>query len=232
MPIVKWNFDETKWKKNLLCEDWYITLGNEIQQIVNHGHYKELPKLYDLIEDMLSNGLIPLSDDGPNFDEERKVPDAIVVHHAGSLISTPKRLSAMGLLRQYALDYFYKKTLGYDLYGKAIWSNHFNQGEQVFYAYHWLILDSGEKIRLLEDKYIGWHAGNWDINTRSVGVVLSGNFEKSFPNEDQLKSLTELIKGEYNSIDKNRIKFHSDIVKTVCPGDKFRQMWMEKLQKI
>lgn len=223
-------FEDLKWKSALRYEDWYIRLEKDIRKILAtdvdvKSQSSNPKKAYSLIERMLYRGDIPLATKGPNFDKGRKAIDTAVIHHSSFPVRNPNMLSAVGFLRQYAWDYLNGNILEYNLRGKAVWSGHFLSRKQVFFAYHWLITSKGELVRLLKDEYIGWHAGNWDINTRSVGIVLSGDFEKRAPSKIQLLSLSNLLRNNYPQIVNNRILKHSDIVSTLCPGKKLVRVW-------
>jgi N-acetyl-anhydromuramyl-L-alanine amidase AmpD len=81
----------------------------------------------------------------------------------------------------------------------------------------------------LDDSYIGWHAGNWEINRRSVGIALVGDYSDQDPSDKVLKVCAEIIKG-YKGIGAGRIYGHKDISKTptICPGNNFAG-WKQKL---
>lgn len=213
-----------KWKQNLRHKDWYILLEEEIRGLINLGVEDENVKykfaVYSLIEDMISKEQIPLSSSGPNFDEDRVKIDTIVMHHTGDQVETEHILSAIGLIRQYAHGYLGGDILGYKVYGMPIWSGHFKKDKQVFYPYHWVIFPNGRSVRLLSDNYIGWHAGNWDVNRRSIGIALVGNFELKKPTKKQRNSLFAVIKNYKESLDIKNILGHRLVkgVMTDCPG--------------
>ena len=108
-----------------------------------------------------------------DFDGDRKDIDTVIIHHTHNKPGiTKERLSVMELLRLYA-PYFSNPTYEFDkvIKDKPIYSGHFRDNKQVFYPYHWIIRTDGRVERLLLDKEIGWHCGNWDINCRSVAIV-------------------------------------------------------------
>jgi|GEM_PF-2098109 len=51
----------------------------------------------------------------------------------------------------------------------------------VFCAYHWLVYMDGTMERLLQDNEVGWHAGKWDVNCKSVAICLDDDFENLAP---------------------------------------------------
>jgi hypothetical protein len=180
---------------------------------------------------MLRTSQIPLAEKGPDFDEERKPIDIVVIHHTKENPNIKQdTLSAIGLIRQYALEYLTNDVLGYNLYGKPIWSGHFQNSKQVFFAYHWLVRPDGSVERLLQDEFIGWHAGNWDTNTRSIAIALSGNYERATPPATQLEATKALIRRNYPQVQRNSIIGHCEVRdETTCPGEKFLALWKKRL---
>ena len=84
--------------------------------------------------------------------------------------------------------------------------------------------------RLLNDDEIGWHAGNWDTNCRSIAICLDNDYSKSEPTDLVLKSMTNLIKRKYPQIKARNIVGHCEInPKTECPGGSFLKEWKPKL---
>ena len=217
---------EAYWVEQLSYLDWHkrleAYLRKEVFPVTQDRKIKKLRQsFYETVEAMLLADKIPFAENGPDFDEERKPIDTIVIHHTSE---DPKirisKLSAIGLVRQYAMEYLNGDTKGYDLSGQPIWSGHFKDGKMVFYAYHWLIRPDGEAAKLLEDNCIGWHSGNWDINTRSVSIALSGDYTNQEPSEEQITTIKQIIGDNYS--DKEKILGHCQInPKTTCPGNKF-----------
>lgn len=214
-----------KWNQKLKYEDWYIYLEEEIREVMKPGVGDAITKykldVYSLIKKMISKKQIPLASHGPNLDEDRAKIDTIVIHHTGDQIESEQMLSAIGLVRQYAYEYLSGDILGYKFYGMPVWSGHFKKGKQVFYPYHWVIFPNGRPVRLLKDRYIGWHAGDWGINTRSIGIALVGNFDKEIPSFRQTMSLSKLVDRYRTAYKISNIYPHDAIVtSTKCPGKK------------
>lgn len=232
-------FDEQKWNEVIQKLDWYFFLVEEYKRLkelrgeLSAEENKEVKKLvYDFFEKNLSEGKIALGDTGKNFDRERKPIDTIVIHHTHNPPGmSPERLSAITLVRLYAP--FYANPYldeDKDIQGKSVYSGHFRSGKQVFYPYHWIVKTNGRVDRLLSDEEIGWQAGNWDINCRSVAIVLDNNYEDSTPSDAELASISEIIKEYYNCVPKERIFGHREInSKTTCPGNLFLGGWKQKL---
>ncbi|MEI6296348.1 MAG: peptidoglycan recognition family protein [bacterium] len=232
-------FDENKWIKAIKYNDWYLQISDDYKNLIKKAEESSLEmskeikeELYQFFERHIKNKSIALGKDGPNWDEERKSVDIIVIHHTkNSPGITWQRLSAMQLIRLYAT--YYASTL-YEkerhIKGQAIYSNHFKDSEQVFYAYHWLVRMDGSVERLLGDGEIGWQAGNWDVNCRSVAICLDNDFENSSPSDLVLSAIVKLIKEHYPRISPENIKGHREVnLKTTCPGNKFLNGWKEKL---
>ena len=106
--------------------------------------------------------------------------------------------------------------------GTPLYSGHTRDGKQVFYAYHWLIRNDGRVERLLNDNETGWHAGNWGVNCKSVGIALDNDYTNSRPSDIELKAIAKLIKENYPSVPKQNIFGHSEVNKNkACPSKLF-----------
>lgn len=232
-------FDENKWIEAVSHEDWYLSLADDYKNLTKKAEEssKEIAEeikeeIYQFFENQLSNKSIALGKEGPNWDEERKPIDTVVIHHTKNPSGiTWQRLSAMQLIRLYATYYaspYYEKEK--HIKGQAIYSNHFKDSEQVFYAYHWLVRMGGSIERLLSDNEVGWQAGNWDVNCRSVAICLDNDFENSSPSGSVLSAIAGLIKEYYPQVSIENIKGHREVnPKTTCPGNQFLNGWKQKL---
>lgn len=229
-------FNHQKWIALLKNSDWYMRIYDDYKKLIkksessNKKIHNDIKKeIYQFFEDGLTNDLITLGLNGPNWDSERKPVDTVVIHHTKEKPGiTWQRLSAMHLVRLYAI-YYYQPDED-DIKGQPIYSHHFRDGKQVFYAYHWLIRMNGDIERLLPDNETGWHSGNWDINCRSVAICLDNNFENSIPPEKVLTATSRIIKENYRDVKKENILGHKQInLKTTCPGNLFLNGWREKL---
>ena len=235
---------KARWEQLFKNPDWYLTIVPEITELRKSFEGKSdaeqdacKNELYDFFELHLRNGDIALEKNPPNTDAERKPIDTIIVHHTSNLSGMSKeRLSGMELMRLYA-PYFYEPKIEMDKWikGKPIYSGHTRDGQQVFWPYHWFIRKDGATERLLEDNEIGWQAGNWDINCRSVAICFDGDYENSKPSEIELKAAVKIIKEYYPSVLRERIFGHREInQKTTCPSNLFLSMddrlgWKEEL---
>src|SRR6266568_3431835 len=161
------DFHRAYWESRLTHPDWYVSLEHELHQsffpvVHKHAQLKAFRhQVYELVEALLDSRSIPLAEHGPNLDEERQSIDTVVIHHTEEEPDIRlTKLSAIGLVQQYAFQYLADDVLGRRVKGEPIWSGHFRQGKMVFFAYHWLVRPNGTAERLLEDASIGWHAGN------------------------------------------------------------------------
>ncbi len=231
------DFQQAYWEEKLRYPDWYVRLEDELQQfffpVVHHNPQLKVfrNRLYDLIAELVTSKKLLLAQDGPNLDSHRQPLQTIVIHHTEEVpeISLGK-LSAIGLVRQYAYQYLTNDVLGHRVKGQPIWSGHFRAGSMVFFAYHWLVRPDGTTERLLDDAYIGWHSGNWAVNTRSIAIALSGNYEDSAPSLTQVAAVAQLIKEHYPHIPRQNVLGHREVkADLTCPGAKFLTEWKETL---
>lgn len=82
------------------------------------------------------------------------------------------------------------------------------------------VIGKSWKYKARPDYTIGYHAGNWDMNTRSIGIALVGDFTQDQPTDYQKKELANAIRDlmkKYN-IPRKRVFLHKEIKKTACPG--------------
>ncbi|MCL5733049.1 MAG: peptidoglycan recognition protein family protein [Patescibacteria group bacterium] len=220
-------FDENEWKEKIKDPLWYIEVPMFIEKLLklrnqDENQYKAtIEEIYNFFEKQLISGNVFLGSVIKDFDNDRREIDTIVIHHTHNEKGMAnERLSAMELLRLYAP--YFATTRDEIIKGKAIYSGHFRDGKQVFYSYHWIIRKDGRSERLLNDNEIGWHAGKWDVNCRSIAIVFDGDYENRTPSEIELKSAANLIKEKYPAIKKNMVVGHREVnPKTTCPSNLF-----------
>jgi hypothetical protein len=180
--------------------------------------------LYDFFESQLSRGFIPLGTSSGDLDGDRKEIDTVVIHHTSNPPGLRQsRLSAIELVRLYA-PYFANPTVEEDNYlkGQPIYSGHVRNGKQVFWPYHWIVRSDGRSERLLRDEEIGWHAGDWGFNCRSVAIVLDNDYEYGLPSEAEIAAVARVIIDHYKAISSPRVLGHREIgVRTTCPSEFF-----------
>lgn len=232
---MKLDFQRAYWEEKLLYPDWYVRLGDELQQIFFPIVHSD-PQLkafrhevYALVAELLVDARLPLAQTGPNLDLQRKPVELIVLHHTEEVSHLSlDMLSAIGLIRQYAQQYLAGDVLGHHVKGQPIWSGHFREGRMAFFAYHWLIRPDGTLEQLLEDAAIGWHAGNWEVNSRSIGIALSGNYEHDTPPLAQIAATAQVIREHYPAISHENVLGHREIRAGItCPGAYFLGGWKE-----
>lgn len=237
---------ESRWDQIIARDDWYTIVIPETQAFleavkatpdVERTAYKQA--LYDYFEVRLSEGAFALGCGTHDADIERKSIDTVVIHHTSNpQWLSPQRLSAIELMRLYG-PYFANPPKGREiLRGKPLFSGHVRNGAQVFWPYHWIIRNDGHCERLLNDYEIGWHAGNWEINCRSIAIALDGDYEFRTPSKNVLKAIAKLIRENYPKISAGSIFGHCEIrIETVCPSRYFldqsgRNGWRRELLEI
>jgi len=237
------SFDEDRWRRVIAGPDWYAVLYPELKRFRDlwvaspdsEGTRRSKREVREFFEMTLQDGTLALAKSGPNLDAERKRIDTIVIHHTSS--SPGYALSYMNAVQLLNIYVPYFNNPGNSipgeqrLKGTALWSNHVRDGRPVFYAYHWLMRMDGTFERLLEDSELGWHAANWDINCRSVGICLDNDYEKTDPAADVLQKLAAFIAGQYPYVALGRIFGHGEVSKhpTICPGTNFVNSWKAEL---
>ncbi len=138
------------------------------------------------------------------YDSERKKINLIVLHHtATSEKATWKEMSDIGKQRLYK---DYSHSYHYDPITE----------KETFIAYHYLIYKDGSVRECLDDDDIGWHCGNWEKNTRSIGIAFVGNYVDQDPTSKQIESAADVIKNyDHANLE---VLCHNEIIPTACPG--------------
>jgi hypothetical protein len=227
-------FDEKRWEKVIQRPDWYLEFNDfalkaRLKAEPESKPQKRLNKqVRRFFEAALRDGKVNIGERGYNFDAERQPVDTIVIHHTSAKPGYKLSfLNAVQLLNIYVPGYATGKERG-----RPIWSGHFHKGKQVFWGYHWLMRMDGKFERLLDDSQIGWHAGDWEINKRSIGICLDNDYENRGPRQPILPQLANFIKQNYPDIPLENIRGHREAsLKTICPGNTFLTSWKPKLLK-
>lgn len=223
-------FDPVFWNARIKQPDWYLDylklaekakseLGEDSIQL------RELNKqIRSFFEGALLEGKVALAAEGPDLDKERQEVETIVIHHTSSKPGYRlDYMQATQLLNVYAPAYANPSAKERGIKGKAIWSGHFRDGRMSFLAYHWLMRMDGSFERLLEDDQIGWHAGNWEVNKKSIAICLDNDYENEDPTDEVLKVLADHIKKYYPGLP---IIGHCEARSgTICPGGNFINGW-------
>lgn len=216
--------------------DWYARIHDHysdlVEQAKNNTEQKEsiVEGLRTLFEDMIRNDKLVLGGAAPELDSERQPIDTVVIHHTSQKPGLRlERLNVIQLLNIYRPVYQNPKSESdTNLKDRPIASNHFYNGKPVFWGYHWLVRMNGEAERLLPDTAVGWHAGNWDVNCRSIGICLDNDYEKQDPAPEVLQAVKKLVHTEYPHVLDTQIVGHKEITDTICPGSNFTS-WKQQL---
>ena len=234
------HIDLVEWSEMVAKPDWYFDFMPRYKALVKQGEEegKDIAdeikeELYQFFEERLRDGSVALGIVGEDWDRERRAIGTIIIHHTKNKPGiTWERLSAMHLVRLYATYYASPHYSGEaHVKGEPIYSHHFRaDGTQVFYAYHWLVRMDGSCERLLRDEEIGWQAGNWDVNCKSIAICLDNDYNESTPSQVVLQAIADIIRAHYADVPLDRILGHREVnLKTVCPGEKFLSEWREKI---
>ena len=227
MPVPV--FDESEWLRIIQRPDWYadyMQLAERAKKELGKDKLDELNKrVRHFFEKALLENKVNLGVDGPDFDAERRPVDTVVIHHTSA--QPGYRLSYLNAV--HLLNIYSPVFAGPEYLGRPIWSGHFRDGGQTFWGYHWIARMDGTFERLLNDDQIGWHAGNWNINRRSIGICLDNDYENQNPDGDLLKKLAKHIRKNYP---RAKIIGHCESREgTICPGSNFLEKWKPMLLK-
>lgn len=230
--------DKQLWTDALQKPDWYLYIADDFKKLEDFASKQDhqtkadiKDTVYRLVEEAYESGAMPLATSGENLDKERNPIDTVVIHHtSGKPGMSLNRLNAIQLLRIYGMYYADPADPKEKHFkGKPVWSNHFYKDRQVFWGYHWLIRNDGTAEQILEDCYLGWHAGNWEVNTRSVGICIDDDLSEKEPSEIVLHKVAKIIKENYPNIE---LFGHGEVRDTTCPGKLFKTTWKQKLNDL
>lgn len=143
--------------------------------------------------------------------------DGVMIHHSATL-----------------------QSKGFDAYDFAAWHidpNGRMKAPRICYSYD--ISEDGTISQVNDLDQISWHAGNYDYNTRYIGVELTGNFDEEEPTKEQLESVVWLYSYLCNKLGKKLdLLGHKEtphptkagrFVATGCPGSNIN---MNELRKV
>src|SRR5579859_8041558 len=230
--------DSERWAREIRQPDWYLRLRDEYLDLLARA--RESPRLtaraianevYGFFETALEQQALAIGESGPDWDVERRPIDTVVIHHTAlDPGTTINRIEAIHLTRIYASYYTNPAPKDTAIRGTGIHSGHIRNGRQVFYCYHWLVRADGKCERLLADHEIGWHAGDWDFNCRSVAVCFDADATDAQPSSKALAAVAKLLRTRYAEVDGSRVLGHREINRrTTCPGDQFLDGWKRLL---
>lgn len=117
---------------------------------------------------------------------------------------------------------------------KSIQDYHVSLGWENF-GYHWCITKDGTLISGRPEHYYGSHCKEESMNTKSVGVLVVGDFDNNLPTKEQettLKTLLKDIQVRYN-IPKEKIVPHRHFLGNppykTCYGKLLSDTWAKDL---
>lgn len=224
-------FDEVRWNRIITKPDWYVQLGDELAALRRQWETVDTDATHRMKHEVrsffcaaLQDGRLALGSSGEDLDAPRQPIDTVVVHHTSARPGYDlDYMGAVQLLNIYVPRYSQPGPHGQNLKGQPIWSNHVRNGKPVFYVYHWLLRMDGTAERLLQDNELGWHAANWDVNRRSVGICLDNDYEHADPSPETITQLGQFIAEHYPQVAPERIFGHGEVSNhpTACPGGGF-----------
>ena len=144
--------------------------------------------------------------------------DRICLHHA-AVNGVPADLTALK-----------KRLAGYEItHSKKTWAQTIKtKGEYGYFymEYHIAIAGNGHELRLQDDKYVLYHAGDNargadSFNLHGVGVLIDGNYMTDKPNAKQLEAFARIIARYQNKYKVDVIvRGHkqTSLTGTSCPG--------------
>jgi len=118
------------------------------------------------------------------------------------------------IIHHSATDKSRTRVKGIDNNHKKRWGMISSLGYYV--GYHFVITGKGEITQTRSLREEGIHTAG--MNDKSIGICLTGNFEKQEPNKAQVESLYSLL-DKINEMNNNIVvKKHKDFAATLCPG--------------
>ncbi len=210
-------FADPDWYKKFTPEMEYYFRGEDPQDKEALERFDaEKRRLRELFMKLYDEDRIAFGSEGLDLDKDRQPVDTLVVHHTAGNPDVPWQYINMQHLFSLYIPMYLEQKRRY--YGQPIWSNHFLDGKMVFCGYHYLIWHDGRTEHILNDSQIGWHAGDWDVNKRSVAICFVGNLTDSTPTEEAMEAANRIISQYPNT----RILGHREVMnKTECPGNLF-----------
>jgi len=230
--------DESRWLATVRHPDWYLHLRDEYEDLLALARRSDrttakriADEVYSFFERGLAERHIALGAAEPEWDADRRPLDTAVIHHTQLPPGiTWQRLDAIHLTRVYAR--YYADPVGDEAWiqGLPITSGHLRGSREVFYAYHWLVRTDGTLERLLDDNETGWHAGDWGINCRSIGICIDDDLSEKLPTHMVIEAIANLLRDHYPGVTTQGIRGHREInPATTCPGSRFLPEWKATL---
>lgn len=231
--------------------DWYMNYGRVQKaralglgaiQAAKSGSMTEAKheakqRQLSIFEQLLVEGAVrigdPSSDELEPWDDARATIDRAVIHHSNRANGLSlSQLNAMHLLRLYLPRYQQGDLKTSSGEHQPIYSAHFDEdGDQVFYGYHWKVEQDGSTKQLQPDTALLWHAGDWEINKRSVAIVIDDNLTDKDPTPESLEAVATILSEHYGAIDlsSETLLGHRATFNTICPGNTFESNWRQEI---
>ena len=116
-------------------------------------------------------------------------------------------------------------------------TTHKNQGYPIsslgwYIGYHYVIYGNGEVRQYRQDKEIGAHTAQQNMNFQSLGICLSGNFDTELPNPAQTEALRKWLvqkTGQWNIPATNIYPHRKFVVYKSCYGSRLADDWARNL---
>lgn len=105
---------------------------------------------------------------------------------------------------------------------------HLQKGWENF-GYHWMIEKDGTLKQGRPEHYHGAHAKGY--NTKSIGILLAGNFDATLPTEAQIATLKKLLKRitKKYTIAISNVQPHRSVARKTCYGNLLSNTWAQEL---
>ena len=219
---------------------WYQ--NDEIKKCIKLFNKENLSRddksIKNAFKEILKNADFYTSKIGYNWDQWRQPIEYAVIHHTSSTPTISlNELNVLGL-RLY-IEQFLKDD---DAKDQPLYSGHYwfdkphTKKNMTFVSYHYLIRPNGKTIQLTDASSFLWHAGNLDINRKSIGIALAGKFLDKEPTEEALRSAAKIIRD--HNINQKNVAGHKEVIRkdilgeTECPGNTFAGGWKNRLIKM
>lgn len=140
----------------------------------------------------------------------------IVIHHSVSPRDQDIAVSAASFSKNHKQRLGGRSTI---LLPQSVWRKQ-NVPENSYVAYHYIINGKGDLLQTRNEWEVGYHASDIGINKSSIGICLTGNFDKDKPTGAQWERLERLVQDLLARYPKarERIYPHRMFAKKSCPG--------------
>jgi hypothetical protein len=140
-------------------------------------------------------------------------PTHIVVHHSITPRDQEPARAGQGINRTHKERFNFKSSLGW------------------YIGYQYIIYGNGEIRQYRKDTEPGAHTTEQQMNFKSIGVCLTGNFDTELPSEAQTKTLTKFLEDKSKQYQIKSIlphRFYAGYKS--CYGNKLKDDWASSLK--